>query len=87
MRARRGITHLRLKLSFIEDEGAKEILDMLSEPEEMGELLELDLSNNMLSFDMCGKLNRRVRQPRLTCAAISINVCGNLGNAACAGFP
>lgn len=41
LRARRDITHVQLPLAFVEDDGAREILGLLSAPDELGELREI----------------------------------------------
>ena len=45
-----------MRLSFIEDSGAEEIIKLLADRDAAKGLSEVDLSNNMISFKTCGKL-------------------------------
>jgi len=61
VRSTPSISRLQLRLSFIEDRGAEEIVKLLSDREVARGLAELDLSNNMLSFNACTKLQSAVQ--------------------------
>ena len=58
LRVNRHISHLRLNGSFIHDAGGRSFARLLADPDEPGaqQLGELDLSVNMLSFDVCKEL-------------------------------
>lgn len=63
VRSTPSISRLQLRLSFIEDRGAEEIVKLLSDREVARGLAELDLSKivNMLSFNACTKLQSAVQ--------------------------
>jgi len=73
-RLNRAITRVQLKLAFISDEGAAEFSSLLADGAHS--LTELDLSNNMISYE--GTRSRSLREPgpwqsrrALTCPAVS----------------
>ena len=50
------ISRLEMKLCFVNDVGAAELLEMIQDGDGAHRLTELDLSNNMLTFPMCQQL-------------------------------
>ena len=56
MRDNPSISRLDMKLCFVNDVGAAELLEMIQDGEGAHRLTELDLSNNMLTFPMCQQL-------------------------------
>jgi len=56
IRENRSISNVNMYLCFVEDRGANELLELLCDGEGAHRLTELDLSNNMLTFPTCQKL-------------------------------
>jgi len=56
-----AISRLRLRMSFIGDQGAHEFYSLIEDKQRVRQMREIDLSNNMLSFGACMQLQDAVR--------------------------